>query len=56
MHESIGTLSSARAGIAVFSATSEPRSLTPWTGYSVLLASVGIALFAGTVLPTRRDA
>ena len=54
--ESIGKFFPAQAGMAIFSVTPDPRSLTPWTGYTVLLAYVGIALFAGTVLLTRRDA
>ncbi len=42
--------------MAVFSVAPDPRSLTPWTGYGVLLAYVAVTLVIGTVLLTRRDA
>lgn len=54
--ESIGKCFPAQAGMAVFSVAPDPRSLTPWTGYGVLLAYVAITLIAGVALLTRRDA
>jgi ABC-2 type transport system permease protein len=54
--ESIGRFFPAQAGMAVFSVAPDPRSLTPWTGFGVLLVYVAIALVAGAVLLTRRDA
>lgn len=54
--ESIGKFFPAQAGMAVFSVAPDPRSLTPWTGYGVLLTYVAIALAAGAVLLARRDA
>ena len=54
--ESLGKYLPAEAGMAVFSVNPDPRSLTPWAGYGVLLVYVAIALVAGAVLLTRRDA
>lgn len=53
--ESIGKFFPAQAGMAVFSVGPDPRSLTPWTGYVVLLAYVAVTLVVGLVLLTRRD-
>lgn len=54
--ESVGKFFPAQAGMAIFSVAPDPRSLTPSTGYGVLLLYVGIALAAGVLLLTRRDA
>jgi len=54
--ESIGKFFPAQAGMAVFSVAPDPRSLTPWTGYGVLLAYVALTLIIGTVPLIRRDA
>ena len=54
--ESIAKYFPAQAGMAVFSVTPDPRSLSPWSGYAVLLVYSAVALVAGAVLLTRRDA
>jgi ABC-2 type transport system permease protein len=54
--ESIGKYFPAQAGMAVFSVAPDPRSLTPWTGYGVLLAYVAVSLVVGGLLLKRRDA
>jgi ABC-2 type transport system permease protein len=54
--ESIGKYFPAQAGMAVFSVAPDPRSLTPWAGYGLLLAYVAAALVAGGLLLARRDA
>ena len=53
--ESVGKFFPAQAGMAVFSVTPDPRSLTPWAGYGVLLAYVAAALVVGGILLARRD-
>jgi hypothetical protein len=42
--------------MAVFSVAPDPRSLSPWTGYSMFLAYVATALLIGGLFLTRRDA
>jgi len=42
--------------MAIFSVRPDPRSLTPWAGYGVLLAYVAVSLVVGAVLIARRDA
>jgi hypothetical protein len=54
--ESAGKYFPAQAGMAVFGVVPDPRALAPWTGYGVLLAYVAVALVAGALLLTRRDA
>ena len=54
--ESVGKFFPAQAGMAIFSVNTDPRSLTPWTGYGVLLIYVAIAVAVGVVLLTKRDA
>jgi hypothetical protein len=46
----------ARAGAAVFKVVPDPTSLSPWTGFAVLLAYATISLLAGGWLLARRDA
>ena len=53
--ESAGKFFPAQAGMAIFSVDPDPRSLTPWAGYGVLLAYVATALVIGAVLLARRD-
>jgi hypothetical protein len=54
--ESVSKYLPAQAGMAVFSVDPDPRSLSPWAGYGVLLAVVAVSLGIGTVLTNRRDA
>lgn len=54
--ESVSKYLPAQAGMAVFSVDPDPRSLSPWAGYGVLLAVVAVSLGVGTVLTNRRDA
>ena len=56
LQESVGKFFPAQAGMAVFSVNPDPRSLTPWAGYAVLLAYVAAALVVGGILLARRDA
>ena len=54
--ESIARYFPAQAGMAVFSVAPDPRSLSPWAGYGVLLTYVAVALVVGGFLLIRRDA
>ena len=54
--ESVAKYFPAQAGMSVFSVVPDPRALSPWVGYGVLLAYVAAALAVGGVLLTRRDA
>jgi ABC-2 type transport system permease protein len=54
--ESVGKYFPAQAGMSIFSVSPDPKALTPWVGYGVLLAYVAAAFIAGAVLLTRRDA
>ncbi len=54
--ESVGKFFPAQAGMAIFSVSPDPLSLTPWAGYGVLLAYVGAALVVGGILLARRAA
>jgi hypothetical protein len=54
--ETVGRYLPAQAGMAVFNVVPDPRALAPWTGFAVLLAWGAVALAAGAVLVTRRDA
>lgn len=54
--ESVGKFFPAQAGMAIFSVNPDPRSLTPWAGYGVLLLYVALAFAVGIVFLTRRDA
>ena len=46
----------AQAGMAVFRVGPDPTALSPWTGFAVLVAYAALALVAGGLLLTRRDA
>jgi hypothetical protein len=54
--ESVGKYFPAQAGMAIFSVTPDPRSLSPWSGFAVLLSFVAITLAVGGALLSRRDA
>jgi hypothetical protein len=54
--ETIGKYLPAQAGMAIFNVIPDPRALTPWVGFAVLLAYGAIALAAGALTVTRRDA
>ena len=54
--QSVGKYFPAQAGMSVFSVNPDPNALSPWVGYSVLLAYVAVAFIVGAVLLTRRDA
>ena len=54
--EPIGKYLPAQAGMAIFNVVPDPRALTPWSGFAVLLAWAAITLAIGGVLLVRRDA
>ena len=54
--EGIGRYLPAQAGMAVFNVVPDPRALSPWTGFGVLLAYGAVALAVGGLLLVRRDA
>ncbi len=54
--ETIGKYLPAQAGMAIFNVVPDPRALTPWVGFVVLLAYGAIALAAGAATVIRRDA
>ena len=54
--EPIGKYLPAQAGMAIFNVVPDPRALTPWSGFAVLLAWAAITLAVGGVLLVRRDA
>ena len=54
--ESVAKYFPAQAGMSVFSVVPDPRALSPWAGYGVLLAYVATTLAVGGFLLTRRDA
>lgn len=54
--ETIGKYLPAQAGMAIFNVVPDPRALTPWSGFAVLLAWAAITLAIGGVLLVRRDA
>jgi hypothetical protein len=54
--QSAGKFFPAQAGMSLFSVVPDPRALSPWAGYGVLLGYVAAALVAGGLLLTRRDA
>ena len=54
--ESVGKYFPAQAGMAIFNVVSDPRALSPWVGFAVLLAYGAVALAAGAATVTRRDA
>jgi hypothetical protein len=55
-NESLVKFLPARAGMAVFSVVPDPRSLSPWVGFAVLVAYAALSLFIGALLLARRDA
>jgi len=46
----------AQAGMAVIRVVPDATSLSPWTGFAVLVGYAAVSLVAGAVLLTRRDA
>lgn len=54
--EAIGKYLPAQAGMALFNVVPDPRALTPWSGFAVLLAWAAITLAVGGALLVRRDA
>jgi ABC-type transport system involved in multi-copper enzyme maturation permease subunit len=54
--ETIGKYLPAQAGMAIFNVVPDPRALTPWTGFAVLLAWAAFTLAIGAALLVRRDA
>ena len=54
--ETIGKYLPAQAGMAIFNVIPDPRALTPWTGFAVLLAYGATTLVAGGAVLVRRDA
>jgi len=54
--ESVGKYFPAQAGMSIFSVAPDPKALSPWVGYGVLLAHVAAAFIAGGILLARRDA
>jgi hypothetical protein len=55
-NQSVGKFFPARAGTAIFNVVPDPTALSPWIGYTVLLAYTALALLAGGLLLARRDA
>ena len=49
--ETIGKYLPAQAGMAIFNVVPDPRALSPWTGFGVLLAYGAAALTIGGVAP-----
>ena len=54
--ESVGKYFPAQAGMAIFNVVPDPRALSPWAGFTVLLACSAAALAVGGLLLVRRDA
>jgi hypothetical protein len=54
--ETVGKYLPAQAGMALFNVVPDPRALTPWSGFAVLLAWAAITLAIGGALLVRRDA
>ena len=52
----VGKYLPAQAGMAIFNVVPDPRALSPWTGFVVLLAYGAVALAVGGLLLARRDA
>lgn len=52
----VGKYFPAQADMSVFSVNREPNLLSPWVGYSILLAYVAAAFIVGAVLLIDRDA
>ena len=46
----------AQAGTSVFKVAPDPTSLSPWTGFAILVGYAAVALVVGGVLLTQRDA
>lgn len=54
--ETVGKYLPAQAGMAIFNVSPDPRALSPWSGFAVLLAYGAITLAAGGAVLVRRDA
>ena len=54
--ETIGKYFPAQAGMAIFNVVPDPRALSPWVGFAVLLAYGAVSLAVGGLLLVRRDA
>ena len=54
--DAVGRYLPAQAGMAVFNVVADPRALSPWVGFSVLVAYGVVSLVIGGVLLVRRDA
>lgn len=54
--ETVGKYLPAQAGMAIFNVIPDPRALTPWVGFAVLLTYGAVVLAAGALTVTRRDA
>ena len=54
--EAVGKYFPAQAGMAIFNVVADPRALSPWVGFGVLLAYGAVSLAVGAFLLVRRDA
>jgi hypothetical protein len=54
--DTIGRFLPAQAGMAIFNVVPAPNALSPWVGFSVLLAYGLASLAVGGLLLVRRDA
>ena len=54
--ETVGKYLPAQAGMSIFNVVPDPRALSPWAGFAVLLTWALVALAVGGVLLVRRDA
>jgi hypothetical protein len=52
----IGKYFPAQAGMSIFNVVTDPRALSPWSGFGVLLAYGAVSLALGGFLLVRRDA
>ena len=54
-NDAVGKYFPAQAGTAIFSVVHNPRALSPWTGFAVLLTWAAVAMVVGAVVLRRRD-
>lgn len=54
--DNVGKYLPAQAGMAVFNVMPDPRALSPWAGFAVLLTWAAVSLAIGGALLVRRDA
>lgn len=55
-NESVAKYFPAQAGMAVFGVVPDPSALSPWAGFTVLVAYAALTLIIGGLLLARRDA